>query len=103
MNLSKLRGKVKRHSRRSLRRGDITEYQHRLVMAVCADEDALDQLNEQIEAEINPWSRPDGLVGAGFKEWLSNAWDWVKEHWPEILALILKLAPLLLILDEEDD
>jgi hypothetical protein len=63
----------------------------------------LKTLNEQVEAFVNPWNRADGLTGAGIREWLKNAWDWLKEHWPEILAIILKLAPLLLILEPNND
>jgi hypothetical protein len=103
MRLSKLRGKVRRETRRGLRNGTMTEYQAKLAYALCDDDDALAELNERVERDVNPWNRADGLVGAGFKEWLANLWDWFKENWPEILAIIMKLAPLLLILEPRDD
>jgi hypothetical protein len=73
--------------------------QYDACMAVVKNDEALAKLNEKVEAEVNPWNREDGLVGGSFGEWLANLWDWFKENWPEILAIIMKLAPLLLILE----
>lgn len=99
MKPARLKNKIIRQAKRELRRGRLSEADYESCLRVVGNDEALEKLNEQIEAEVNPWNRPDGLAGAGIKEWFANAWDWIQKHWPEILALILKLLPLLLILE----
>ena len=102
MRLSRLKKKVMRQAGRGRRNGSLSEAEYAACVKVVESREGLVKLNEQVEAEVNPWNRADGLKG-DFKEWLANLWDWFQEHWPEILALILKLAPLLLILENNDD
>lgn len=70
------------------------EYNACLVLSDDAVE--LAKFNDRIEAQINPWNRTDGLVGADTKTWLANLWDWFKANWPAILKMILTIAPLFL-------
>ena len=60
----------------------------------------LQMLNDRIEAEVNPWNQ-QGLIrgdrkGWDWQTWLANAWDWFVANWPEILKIIITIAPLLL-------
>jgi len=103
MKLSKLRRKVERQARRARRNGSMDAEKFEACMAVVENPSLLAQLNEHVEGEVNPWKREDGLIGASWRELLANAWDWFQENWEAILLFILKLAPLLLILDDEND
>lgn len=102
MNLNVLARKVRREARRDRRRGVISREEYEACYAVTEDWDALEQLNRRVEAEVNPWNQ-NGLVGADWREWLANLWDWFKENWPEILRIILTIAPLLLLEPEDED
>lgn len=102
MKLAKLKRKTLRQARRELRYGRMTNKQMEIVEAVVNDKARLAKLNWQIESEINPWKRSDGLVGADWKTWLANVWDWFVENWPAILKLIMTIAPLFL-LDEHEN
>ena len=103
MKLSKLRRKVERTARRARRNGSMDGDQFEACMAVAENPELLAQLNEHVETEVNPWKREDGLIGASWSEWWANVVDWFKENWEAILAIILKLAPLLLILETPDE
>lgn len=103
MKLSKLRRKVERQARRARRNGSMDAEKFEACMAVVENPEMLARLNEHVEEEVNPWNREDGLIGADWKEWFANLWDWFKENWPAILAFIMKLAPLLLILEPADE
>lgn len=102
MNLNVLARKVRREARRDRRRGIISREEYNACVAVSEDWDALEQLNRRVEAEVNPWNQ-NGLVGADWREWLANLWDWFKENWPAILEIILTIAPLLLLEPERED
>jgi len=104
MRLKRLRKKIRRQAKRELRAGRITQQQADHCLAVANASDAvLQRVNTRIENEINPWNRPDGLVGAGWKDWLSNAWDWFVANWPKILNIIMTVAPLLLMEADRED
>jgi hypothetical protein len=104
MRLKKLRKKIRRQAKRELRAGRITQQQadHCLYVAD-ANDTILRKLNSRIENEVNPWNRADGLIGASWKDWFSNAWDWFVTNWPKILNIILTIAPLLLMETERED
>ncbi len=104
MRLKKLRKKIRRQAKRELRAGRITQQQADHCMYVADASDAvLRKLNSRIENEVNPWNRADGLIGASWTGWVSNAWDWFAANWKSILSLVLKIAPLLLLNPKEDD
>lgn len=97
MKLSKLRRKLRRQIRRERLEGD----ERFAVELILSDDDALDALNQRIEAEVNPWNQ-QGLIRGdreewSWSEWLANVWDWFVANWPTILKIILTIAPLLLL------
>ena len=104
MNLNKLRRKIRRQAKRELRAGRNTQQQadHCLVIAGAHNE-VLRKLNSRIENEVNPWNRANGLIGADWKGWLTNVWDWFVANWPKILNIILTISPLLLLEPERED
>jgi len=81
----------------------MTQEQYDACVEVCKSKEALRNLNEQIETDVNPWKRADGLIGADWKTWWSNVWDWFVENWPKILKIILTIAPLLLLEPRRED
>jgi hypothetical protein len=104
MRIKKLRKKIRRQARRDFRAGNITRQQFWHCVAVSESSDAvLQKLNSRIENEVNPWNRADGLIGADWKGWLSNAWDWFAANWEAILLLVLRISPLLLLSPREND
>ena len=103
MKLKKLRRKIRRQAKRELRAGRMTQQQSDQCEVVANNDLALQMLNERIENEVNPWNRANGLIGASWKGWFSNAWDWFVANWPKILNIILKLAPLLLLEPDRED
>jgi hypothetical protein len=99
-----LRRKIRRQVKRELRAGRITQQQADHCMAIAdADNATLRKINDRIENEVNPWKRADGLIGASWKGWLANAWDWFAANWPKILDIILTIAPLLLLEPKRED
>lgn len=104
MRRAKLRRKVRQQARREFRRGAMTQDQFKSAMAVAASNEALDELQQRIdEAGLDPWKNPDRLIGADWRSFFSNLWDWFVENWPAILALIMKIAPLLLLEPKHED
>lgn len=103
MRLSKLRKKTIRQAMRERRAGRMTDEQMAAVDAVVNDPVKLAELNERVEKDVNPWNRADGLIGADWREWLANVWDWFVENWPTILKIIITIAPLLLLEPERED
>ena len=104
MKLKRLRKKIRRQARRELRAGRLTQQQADHCLAVSDASDAvLRKLNSRIENEVNPWNRANGLIGASWKGWLSNAWDWFTANWKLVLNIILTIAPLLLMETERED
>jgi hypothetical protein len=102
MKLSKLRRKTIRQANREHRRGRMTDEEARTVTRMCNDEVAMKEFHRRVENEINPWNNPTKLLG-DWKSFWANLKDWFVENWPQILALIMKLAPLLLILEPADE
>ncbi len=103
MKLNKLRRKIRRQARRELRAGRITQQQADQCEFVAAHNGPLQLLNEEIENKVNPWNRADGLIGADWKGWLTNAWDWFVANWPAVLKIIMTIAPLLLMEKARED
>ena len=103
MRLKKLRKRIRRQVKREVRAGRMSQREAYRCEAVAANDAALQKLNERIENEINPWNRADGLIGAGWKGWLTNVWDWFVANWPKILNIILTIAPLLLLEPKRED
>lgn len=104
MKLKRLRKKIRRQAKRELRAGRITQQQADHCMYVAdASDSILRKLDRRIENEVNPWNRTNGLIGADWKGWFSNAWDWFVANWPKILNIILTIAPLLLLEPKRED
>ena len=100
MNNRQLARKIRKQARRTHRRGDISLHEYQTCMAAANSEKSLTEINTQIKlAGLNPWENPEGLVGAGIGDFFRKLWDWFVENWPEILALIMKIAPLLILAD----
>jgi len=104
MNHKRLRRRVRRQAKRELRRGNITSEQYQQCMEVTGSEQGMTMLRDDIDmAGLDPYTRPETLMQGPFMDMLMRVWDWIKKHWPEILAIIMKIAPLLLILDEDNE
>jgi hypothetical protein len=103
MRIEKLRKKALRQVRREYRRGKATALQLSSVEAICADPVALKELHRRVENEINPWNRPADLYGMDWRTMWANLKDWFVANWPQILALIMKLLPLLLLEPKHED
>jgi hypothetical protein len=103
MKLKKLRRKIRRQVKRELRAGRLPASQAAHCLAFADNEAALQKLNERIENEVNPWNRANGLIGASWTGWISNAWDWFAANWKSILQIILKIAPILLLEPKRED
>jgi len=103
MRLAKLRRKTLRQAQRERSAGRLTSEQYTAVLAVCDDEKALSELNERVENDVNPWNRADGLIGLDWSSIWANLWDWFVENWPEILKIIMTIAPLLLLEPKRED
>jgi len=90
--------------KRQLRRRTFIEYASgrldrdnaAVVMSVINSPVALRKLIFKLEHNVNPWAKK-GFSGFDWKEFFLNVWDWIKENWDDILMIILKLAPLLLL------
>jgi hypothetical protein len=96
MKIRKLRKKLRKQLRKE------TRLAARMSIEMVLDsEEGLRQLNERIEAEVNPWNEQGLIRGDGdgwdFKTWLANVWDWFVANWPKILEIIITIAPLLLL------
>ena len=102
MRINKLRKKLRRQARRELRAGRITQQQADQCEAVAADYWTLRALNSEIERQLGPWYCADFAV-MGWKGWFASLWDWFVANWPEILKIILKIAPLLLMEKTRED
>ena len=101
MNNKQLARKLRRQARRLHRRGDLSQRDYETCMAAANSEAALTEINLQIKlAGLNPWETPEGLSGVGWKDIFKRLWDWFKENWPAILAIIIKFAPLLLLAED---
>jgi hypothetical protein len=97
VNLRKLQRKLRRTARRELRQGFLNPWEYESALEVAKDSQALQELSNQIETEgLNPWQNPKRFYGAGFGSVFSNFWDWFLENWPEILEIVLKIAPMFL-------
>ena len=104
MKLKKLRRKIRRQVKREVRDGRMTRREAYRCELVAANDAALQKLNERIENEVNPWnSGPSNLIRMNWSGWVSNLWDWVVTNWPEILKIILQIAPLLLLEPKRED
>jgi hypothetical protein len=80
----------------------MTEREHDSAMAVARDGTLLAKLNNRIEAEVNPWNRADGLIGADWSEIWANLRDWFKANWPTILRIILTIVLIMETNKDED-
>ena len=98
MKLNKLRRKLKRQARKEEKLAN-----RMAIDEVLSDPLKLEMLNQRIEAEVNPWNQDGVLMGAGWKDWLANAWDWFVANWPAILKIIITIAPLLLLEPKHED
>lgn len=103
MKLSKLRRKLRNQARREYAAGNLDTVEFGKCMAVAGNDVALAELNETIERDVNPWNRADGLIGADWKTWLANVWDWFVANWPTILKIIITIAPLLILEPKHED
>ena len=104
MKLKRLRKKIRRQAFREFCASNINVRQYSQCLAVAnASDSVLRKLNSRIENEVNPWNRADGLIGASWKGWFSNIWDWFVANWPKILNIILTIAPLLLLEPDRED
>ncbi len=103
MKLSKLRRKLKRQAQSEYAKGALSPVEYRACLALADNEVELSKFNDRIEKEVNPWNRADGLIGADWKTWLANLWDWFVENWPTILRIIMTIAPLLLLEPKRED
>ena len=102
MRLSKLRRKVRQRARVGLLNNTMTEREYRSAMDVAKDDTLLARLNVRIEADVNPWKRADGLIGADWSEIWANLIDWFKENWPTILRIILTIVLIMETNKDED-
>lgn len=101
MNLNKLRRKLRRTARRELRQGVLTREEYQTATSIAKDNRALKELSNQIETVgLNPWENPKQFYSNGFGAIFGNFWDWFLENWPEILEMILTIAPM--FLENED-
>jgi len=92
-----------RRIKRQARRAQVNSKEWKAVNDVCDNPAKLALLQAKIRtARLNPWQGPDKLSGMDWKDILSNLWDYIKANWPEILRLILTIAPLLLEPKHED-
>ena len=97
MNNRRLRRKIIRRAKWGFRNEEMGAHAYVRAIAVANDENALNELQRRIKlARMDPWSQPDNLVGADWRTILSNLWDWFEANWPDILKIILTIAPLLL-------
>ena len=92
----KLKRNIRRRTFLELAKGAISREQAGLCMAVLNTPEAFRRLELQVNARINPW-KTGRMSGFDWKEFFLNCCDWIKENWDEILMIILKLAPLLLL------
>jgi len=93
MKLKKLKRKLKSHAAKELLRGRLSMDEFRKVFSVANNDAALAELNRKL-----PAVRYGSTAGA----W-ANFWDWFVANWPDILNLILTLAPLFLEEHYEED
>lgn len=104
MRLKALARRVKRQANRELKKGNLSSEDHRKIIAVVQNEHTLRQLRDRIrEKRLNPYEGPDRLAGLDWHEIWANVWDWLKANWPEILRIILMLAPLLLMENPDEN
>ena len=107
MRLSALRRRTIRQARREYHRGRLTGTQLTDVYAVVEDRASLVKLNDRVERDVNPWNdtNDNTLYGADgrWQNFFKNVWDWFVENWPTILSIILKLAPLLILENADED
>ena len=104
MRREKLRRKALRQAGREFKRGRIDAEQLDAVERICDDDVAFAEFHRQVENDINPWNQPiDQLVGMDWRTMWANLKDWFVENWPQILALIMKLLPLLLLEPKHED
>jgi hypothetical protein len=100
MNM-KLARRLRRQARRQFWLGNIDLETRDKVYAVTYNETAMDEVEKKIK-QFSPWGDGAGLIGADWSTYFAVVWDWVKEYWPQILKIILTIAPLLLM-EENDD
>jgi hypothetical protein len=103
MRLNKLRRKILRQVTRELAAERMTKAQADSAWAVCEDKEKLAELNERIEAEVNPWRSRRSIIGMKGGDVLANLIDWFKENWATILRLILTLIPIFLEPKHDED
>jgi hypothetical protein len=96
MRLQKLKRKLYRQATREQAAGRLTQDEWDACVRICLDEEKLAELNERIEAEINPWRSPRSIASMKAGDVLANLIDWFKENWATILRLILTLIPIFL-------
>lgn len=101
MRIKKLRRKILRQV--AIAGDRMTDDEKSRARAICEDPEKLAELNERIEAEVNPWRSPRAIVGMKSGDVFSNLVDWFKEHWWEILKLILSLIPVFLMEQHDED
>jgi len=102
MRLPKLKRKLQKQARSEYAKGNLSTEEYNACIALSENEVELAKFNDRIEKDVNPWNRADGLIGADWKTWLANLWDWFVANWPTILQIIITIAPLLLEPNNED-
>jgi hypothetical protein len=103
MRLPKLRRKLRAQAKSEYAKGNIALAEYNACIALSENEVELAKFNAKIEAEVNPWNRTEGLVGADPKTWLANLWDWFVANWPAILKIIMTFLPLLMLEPKRND
>jgi hypothetical protein len=80
--------KVKRVARRKLRRGELDHETYQKIVTGSRDPEMVAKWKAAVESGVPgaPWTQKTG-VGDIF----AVIWDWLVEHWPEILKIILSL------------
>lgn len=93
MNTRRLARKARRQARRDWWSNRITDQEFFTVMEACKDEEVLQRWLEEIDSQLNM----KVLYGGGWSDFFRNLWDWFANNWDEILEILLRLLPLILM------
>ena len=87
--------KIRRVSRRQLRRDIISREEYDHIQAGLADEEVADEWERRVRTQLKaPWG-PE----VASPDW-AGIWAWLIANWADILRVLLALLPLVLLADK---